>query len=62
MKSLTTEPIFLGFIFEYQTKSMKKKLYLILFLAFIVFASSCTTSRSSAGGGCSMNRNMVGYN
>jgi hypothetical protein len=43
-------------------KPMKKKIYFILFLAVIAFASSCTTSRSSAGGGCSMNRNLVGYN
>jgi hypothetical protein len=41
---------------------MKKKIYFILFLAFIAFASSCTTSRSAGGGGCYMNRNLVGYN
>jgi hypothetical protein len=52
---------YFSFIFDDQTKPMKKKIYLILFLAAVVFASSCTTSRSSAGGGCSMNRNLVGY-
>ncbi|MEY3058781.1 MAG: hypothetical protein RL000_133 [Bacteroidota bacterium] len=51
-----------SFIFDYQTKPMKKKIYLILFLVVVVFVSSCTTSRGTAGGGCSMNRNFVGYN
>ncbi len=40
---------------------MKKAVFTLLILASIAFLGSCTTYRGSAGGGCQVNRNMVGY-
>jgi hypothetical protein len=56
------KPNILGFIFEYETKPMKKNFFLILLIGVIALVSSCKTARSSAGGPCKMNRNLVGYN
>ena len=40
---------------------MRKPLFLLFILVTVVVFSSCTTYRGSAGGGCQMNRNLVGY-
>lgn len=40
---------------------MKKAHLILLALVTVVLISSCTTYRGTAGGGCSVNRNLVGY-
>ena len=40
---------------------MRKPVVLLFILASIIVFSYCTTYRGSAGGGCQMNRNLVGY-
>ncbi|MEY3433508.1 MAG: hypothetical protein RL131_1444 [Bacteroidota bacterium] len=50
----------MSFIFA-KTLYMNKIKFIAIILTSMILISSCTTYRGSAGGGCSMNRNMVGY-
>jgi hypothetical protein len=49
------------YICKIKTIYMRKPVVLLFILASIIVFSSCTTYRGSAGGGCQMNRNLVGY-
>ncbi len=51
----------MSFIFVKTYSQMKKSAFLFLVMVSLVILSSCTSSRSTAGAGCNMNRNLVGY-
>lgn len=40
---------------------MKKIAPLLIIIFLVGLISSCTSYRGAAGGGCQVNRNMVGY-
>lgn len=40
---------------------MKKAQLTLLTLLTVILFASCTTYRGSAGGGCAVNKNLVGY-
>jgi hypothetical protein len=51
----------MSFIFVKTNIPMKKSAFFLLILLSTIFISSCTSSRGTAGAGCNMNRNLVGY-
>lgn len=51
----------MSFIFAKQNQKMKKIRLAAIILSAVFVLASCTTYRGSAGGGCQMNRNLVGY-
>jgi hypothetical protein len=51
----------MSFIFVNTNIPMKKSAFFLFILLGTLFVSSCTSSRGTAGAGCNMNRNLVGY-
>lgn len=50
-----------SFIFVLNYQTMKKITIPALLVIITLVVTSCTTYRGNAGGGCQMNRNLVGY-